>query len=62
MSVLKGAAATVLYGSRAASGVILITTKKAKKGVKNPISVGTNTGVGIVSRIAYPTVILLKLV
>jgi len=26
MSVLKGAAATVLYGSRAASGVILITT------------------------------------
>lgn len=50
MSVLKGAAATVLYGSRAASGVILITTKKAKKGVKNQISVGTNTGVGMVSR------------
>ncbi|KEQ30587.1 hypothetical protein N180_05020 [Pedobacter antarcticus 4BY] len=31
INVLKGAAATVLYGSRAASGVILITTKKGKK-------------------------------
>lgn len=50
MSVLKGAAATVLYGSRAASGVILITTKKAKKGVRNQVSVGTNTAVGMVSR------------
>ncbi|WP_238531059.1 SusC/RagA family TonB-linked outer membrane protein [Flavobacterium frigoris] len=32
MSILKGAAATALYGSRAASGVILITTKKGKAG------------------------------
>ncbi|MFB0904199.1 MAG: SusC/RagA family TonB-linked outer membrane protein [Nonlabens sp.] len=32
MSILKGAAATALYGSRAASGVILITTKKGKTG------------------------------
>lgn len=32
MSVLKGAAATALYGSRAANGVVLITTKKGKKG------------------------------
>lgn len=31
MSVLKGAAATALYGSRAANGVVLITTKKGKK-------------------------------
>ena len=30
MSVLKGASAAVLYGSRAANGVILITTKKGK--------------------------------
>ncbi|MCB2207717.1 MAG: SusC/RagA family TonB-linked outer membrane protein [Bacteroidetes bacterium] len=28
MSILKGAAATALYGSRAANGVIIITTKK----------------------------------
>ena len=32
VSVLKGAAATALYGSRAANGVILITTKKGKAG------------------------------
>lgn len=31
MTVLKGAAATALYGSRASNGVIMITTKKAKK-------------------------------
>lgn len=29
-TILKGASATALYGSRAASGVIMITTKKAK--------------------------------
>jgi len=33
MSVLKGPAASALYGSRAANGVILITTKKGKEGV-----------------------------
>ena len=42
MSVLKGAAATALYGSRAANGVILVTTKKgtAKKGMGVTISGG----------------------
>ncbi|MBR5038860.1 MAG: SusC/RagA family TonB-linked outer membrane protein [Prevotella sp.] len=35
MTILKGAAATALYGSRAANGVILITTKtgRAQKGI-----------------------------
>lgn len=32
MSVLKDASATAIYGSRAANGVILITTKKGKTG------------------------------
>lgn len=32
MTVLKGAAATALYGSRAANGVVVITTKSGKKG------------------------------
>jgi TonB-linked SusC/RagA family outer membrane protein len=32
MSVLKGPAASALYGSRASAGVILITTKKGKEG------------------------------
>lgn len=34
MTVLKGAAATALYGSRAANGVILITTKSGSKQTK----------------------------
>lgn len=33
LSVLKGAAAAALYGSRAADGVIVITTKKGSEGV-----------------------------
>lgn len=32
MSILKGPAAAALYGSRAANGVVLITTKKGKAG------------------------------
>lgn len=32
MSVLKGAAATALYGVRAANGAVIITTKKGKEG------------------------------
>lgn len=42
MSILKGAAAAVLYGSRAANGVILITTKKGKAG---KLSVDVNSGI-----------------
>jgi TonB-linked SusC/RagA family outer membrane protein len=40
MSVLKGPAATALYGSKAAAGVIVITTKKGEAGALN---VGFNT-------------------
>ena len=38
VTVLKGPAATTLYGSRGGSGVILITTKKGKRGDKANIS------------------------
>ncbi|AXE18542.1 SusC/RagA family TonB-linked outer membrane protein [Runella rosea] len=34
MNVLKGAAASALYGSRARNGVIVITTKRGKQGAK----------------------------
>lgn len=44
VTVLKDAASTALYGSRAAFGVILITTKSAKAGQTN-ISVNAYTGV-----------------
>ena len=50
ISVLKGAAATVLYGSRAASGVILITTKKGEFGTKNQVNFTSNYGVGTMNR------------
>ncbi len=46
ISVLKGAAATVLYGSRAASGVILITTKKGKGGSKAQVSLTSSINIG----------------
>ena len=39
MTILKGAAATALYGSRAANGVIVITTKSGKKGVDKNFSI-----------------------
>lgn len=42
VNVLKGAAATALYGSRAANGVIMITTKK---GAKNSLNIAVNSGV-----------------
>lgn len=46
INVLKGAAATALYGSRAANGVVMITTKKGKSMVgKKRIGVTINSGV-----------------
>src|SRR5258705_4522543 len=50
ISVLKGASAAVLYGSRAANGVILITTKKGKLGQKNSIQYSTNYQIESVNR------------
>ncbi len=45
MSVLKGASAAALYGSRAGNGVILITTKKGKAKEGLGISYSLTTGV-----------------
>ena len=45
MSVLKDAASAALYGNRAANGVILITTKRAKYGIKPTINLQINNGV-----------------
>lgn len=44
LSILKDAASTSLYGSRAANGVVLITTKRGRKGQTN---VSFNTFAGI---------------
>jgi len=62
INVLKGAAATALYGSRAAGGVIMITTKKgaaAGGGIevkKKGIGITLNSGVtvGFIDKSTFP--------
>ena len=44
ISFLKGAQATVLYGSKAANGVVLITTKRGKVNDGLSVKVNANTG------------------
>lgn len=44
MTILKGAAATALYGSRAANGVVVVTTKTGKKGNGRNFSISYNGG------------------
>lgn len=51
VSVLKGASAVVLYGSRAAKGVILITTKR---GAVSPLKVDVRANTGLYLPKAYP--------
>ncbi len=53
-TILKGPAATALYGSRASNGVVYITTKKGRK---RGVGVTINTGltVGTVDKSTFPT-------
>jgi len=53
INVLKGAAASALYGSRAANGVIMITTKQGRKGAPN-ITVNAGLTVGSIDKTTYP--------
>ncbi len=53
ISVLKGAAATSLYGSRAANGVILITTKSGKKNQNLKVDFSSSYTVTTVGRLPY---------
>jgi TonB-linked SusC/RagA family outer membrane protein len=50
INVLKGAAASALYGSRAANGVIMITTKKGQKREGVGISLSTGLTVGTINK------------
>jgi TonB-linked SusC/RagA family outer membrane protein len=56
ISVLKGAAATALYGSRAANGVILVTTKKGKPNAGGAVGVkvSSNVTIGTVDKSTFP--------
>lgn len=49
MDILKDASATAIYGSRGSNGVVLITTKKGKKG-KSTISYEGYTGIQQVTK------------
>ena len=51
ISVLKGAAASALYGSRASNGVIMITTKKAQKQQGLGIEFSSTLGIERVSKL-----------
>lgn len=53
LSVLKGPSASALYGSRAANGVILVTTKSAKPG-ETVTKVDISTGIGSIPQRGRP--------
>lgn len=53
ITVLKGAAASALYGSRGSNGVILITTKKATRGLG--ITVNSGISLGMIDKSTFPT-------
>lgn len=53
VNVLKGAAASALYGSRAASGVIIITTKKGSKTKGIGVTINSNAQVGFVDKSTF---------
>ncbi|MCY1719390.1 TonB-dependent receptor [Prolixibacteraceae bacterium Z1-6] len=56
ISVLKDAASASIYGSRAANGVILVTTKSGKKGkltVEYDFNYGVNTPTKLVDLVTY---------
>ncbi len=54
-SILKDAAATSLYGSRAANGVVLITTKRGKKG-KTQVDVNATFGIQTLKGLKSPDI------
>lgn len=55
MTVLKDAAATSIYGSRGANGVIIITTKQGKKG-QSRITVDARTSINMQMLPTYNTI------
>ena len=53
INVLKGAAASALYGSRAGNGVIIITTKRGKKAKGLGVTINSNAQVGFVDKSTF---------
>ena len=44
IDILKDASATALYGSRASNGVVIVTTKRGREGIKPTIELSTRWG------------------
>lgn len=55
VNILKGASGTTLYGSRAASGVIIITTKKGRAGIKKGAQITANSSLTFDTPLKLPT-------
>ncbi|MBT0607301.1 SusC/RagA family TonB-linked outer membrane protein [Aequorivita echinoideorum] len=53
INVLKGAAASALYGSRAGNGVVIITTKKGSRTKGLGVTVNTGAQVGFVDKSTF---------
>lgn len=54
ISILKGAAASALYGSRAANGVVLVTTKKGVKNKGLGITVNSSVLFSKIDKVSLP--------
>ncbi len=54
MTVLKGASASALYGSRAANGVVMVTTKKGRSTAEKAFGVSVNSSVSFEEAKYYP--------
>lgn len=64
IEVLKDASSSAIYGTRAANGVVIITTKRGKKNVKTNIDVNAYYGFSNVSKtldvLTAPELVMLK--
>ncbi|WP_196885247.1 SusC/RagA family TonB-linked outer membrane protein [Aureivirga sp. CE67] len=54
INVLKGAAASALYGSRAANGVVIITTKKGSKNQGIGVTINSGISTGSIDKTTFP--------
>lgn len=61
IEILKGASASAIYGSKAAAGVVIITTKRGKQG-KTRVSVSQDLGVVHARRLLGPRPLTTKIV
>lgn len=52
INILKGAAASAIYGSRGANGVVIITTKKGKEG-SSKITISSSTTIGSIDKSTF---------